>query len=105
MIIKNNNQVKTNIAYHVYEYELDVLFYLVYQSDEAYDTTYSQVINNQWLNATIDINQNINENLSWNFGINNIFNEHKDQNANALNAFDSRPISSRNITLGMKYQF
>ena len=99
------HQVKTNLAYHHYEHQLDVLFYLVYQSDEAYDSSYSQLLNNHWLNANVSINQSISNQLSWSFGINNIFNEHKDADAKSLNAFDSRPISSRNINLGMKYQF
>ena len=99
------HQLKTNITYRNYEHQLDVLFYLVYQSNEAYQSSYSQVLNNHWFNANININQSINEQLSWNFGLNNIFNEHKDVDTNSLNAFDSRPVSSRNLTLGMRYQF
>lgn len=99
------HQIKTNITYHNYEHELDILFYFVYQSNEAYDSSYTQVLNNKWLSANININQNINEQLSWNFGVNNIFNEHKSVDANNLNAFDSRPVSNRDITLGIKYQF
>ncbi|MBL4823012.1 MAG: TonB-dependent receptor [Colwellia sp.] len=99
------HQLKTNITYRNYEHELDVLFYFVYQSNEAYGSSYSQVVNNHWVNANINLNQSINEQLSWNFAINNLFNEHKDADANSLNAFDSRPVSSRNLTLGMQYKF
>ncbi|PHR85217.1 MAG: hypothetical protein COA59_02295 [Colwellia sp.] len=99
------HQLKTNLAYHNYEHELDVLFYLVYQSNEAYNSDYAQELNNHWFSANININQNINDQFSWNFGVSNIFNEHKDVNANSLNAFDSRQVSSRNITLGIAYQF
>ncbi len=99
------HQIKTNLGYHNYQHEIDVLFFVVYQSGEAYDSTYTNVINNHWLSANININQNINQQLSWNFGIDNIFNEHKAANASSLNAFDSRPVSNRNLSLGIKYQF
>jgi outer membrane receptor for ferrienterochelin and colicins len=99
------HQIKTNITYHSYKHALDVLFYLVYQANEAYERSYTQVLNNKWLSTNVSINQNINEQLSWNFGVNNIFNEHESVDANNLNAFDSRPVSSRDITLGVKYQF
>lgn len=100
------HQVKTNIAYHNYEHALDVLFYLVYQANEAYErSTYEQELNNSWLTANISANQHLTDSFSWNFAINNILNEHEDANADSLNAFDARPISSRYITLGINYQF
>jgi len=99
------HQVKTNLAYHNYEHALDILFHLVYQVNEAVDSSYTQVLNNHWLNANISTNQHINDQFSWSFAINNIFNEHKSADARNLNAFDARPVSSRNITFGLKYQF
>jgi len=99
------HQIKSNLQYYFEQPEIDIIAYLVYQADEAIPDDYLSKDVNDSLLVNIVLNQRISDSLSWRLGIDNIFDEHKDNNAAAKRAFDVRPISSRRIYAGMSYQF
>jgi outer membrane receptor for ferrienterochelin and colicins len=100
------HQLKTNIGYSNEDLELDAVLYFVYQNNEAVpaDEYENGTINNEWTTVDFKLSQKIFKNFTWRVGIENIFDVHKDSNANKEHKFDARPISSRYFYLGITYQ-
>ena len=99
------HQIKSNIYYNFEQQDLNVIAYLVYQTDEAIPAGYSKAYSNHSLLLNLAVNQQLTSSFSWRFGIDNILDEHKNVEAAAKGEFDVRPISSRKITAGISYQF
>lgn len=101
------HQIKANLTYSNTKLDLDAVLYLVYQNNEAVpeDQNYQGTLNNEWVTVDFKVNQKISDNLSWRFGVENIFDVHQDSNADSMQLFDSRPVSSRYVYVGMSYQF
>ncbi|MFT5757237.1 MAG: outer membrane receptor for ferrienterochelin and colicins [Alteromonadaceae bacterium] len=99
------HQIKSNIQYSFEQQDIDIIAYLVYQADEAIPNDYLSEDVNDSLLVNVTLNQAITHSLSWRLGVDNIFDEHKGNNATAKRAFDVRPISSRRIYAGISYQF
>jgi len=99
------HQIKSNIYYNFEQQDINLIAYLVYQADEAIPSGYSKTYSNHSLLLNIAVNQQLTSSFSWRFGIDNILDEHKNNEAVANGEFDVRPISSRKITAGISYQF
>jgi len=99
------HQIKSNIYCNFEQQDINLIAYLVYQADEAIPSGYSKTYSNHSLLLNIAVNQQLTSSFSWRFGIDNILDEHKNNEAVANGEFDVRPISSRKITAGISYQF
>ncbi len=99
------HQVKANLGYHFAQYDLDSLFYVVYEADEFSGTPGKPVANDNYLTANFTLSQNLNQHFSWRLGIENMFDEHQDPRAVSAGEFDQRPISSRRVFAGVTYNF
>lgn len=102
------HQIKANLGYNNYTYDLDAIFYVVYQANEHFNETSTAYQNgshnNEWTTLDFKLNQRINEEFSWRFGVENIFDVHTNSHAESEFKFDSRPTSSRYVYLGITYK-
>jgi outer membrane receptor for ferrienterochelin and colicins len=99
------HQIKTNVGYHFFRYALDSLLYVVYEADEFSGTSGKPIASDHYLTVNANLSQNLNKQLSWRMGIDNIFNEHQDPVAVSKGEFDVRAISSRRVFAGITYRF
>ena len=97
------HQVKANITYNFENIDADALFYAVYQADEVVPESYSQVENNEFTTVNFSFKHHLTNDLVWRLNLDNVFDEHKDENAETNNAFDARAVSSRKISLSITY--
>lgn len=104
------HQVKSSFGYNYSPLQVDAMLYFVYQKDEAVpldddeDINDIDLLNNDWVTVDFKISQQVSENLSWRFNIENIFDVHQSTEANNVGTFDARPVSSRFVSLSMQYQ-
>ncbi|NTS77095.1 TonB-dependent receptor [Catenovulum sp. SM1970] len=99
------HQVKANLGYSNLNQDIDALLYLVYQANESYSNSFTQSIDNEWVTVNFSFTHGITDNLSWRFGIENIFDEHSSPVADQEQLFDAREVSSRRFSLGASYKF
>lgn len=101
-------QIKTNLRHTYPALRLSSLLYLVYQADEAVprddDGNAYTVVNNDWWSCNFALQQQYNRAFSWKTGINNIFDQHR-KAALSSAEFDARQNNSREIFLGITYQY
>ena len=105
LLSRPRHQVKVNFSYEFSAYDLELIAYGVYQADEAIDSTYVDVINNEFATFSVVLNQQLSSQFSWRVSANNLFNEHQDSQAQRLQLFDARPVSSLELSAGVSYQF
>ena len=103
------HQVKSSLGYNHSQYDLDAMIYFVYQQDEAVpidneNDIETMILNNAWVTVDFKVSQQVTQNLSWRFNIENIFDTHESPDANDSNTFDSRPVSSRFVSISLQYQ-
>lgn len=99
------NQFKANLNWHYYPQRMQVLLYLVHQSDVETDRNqYSEVKNESWTTTNLSVRQSLNNELAWRFAIENIFDEHRDTSLED-HVYDDRPRDSRKVSLGLTYEF
>ncbi len=99
------HQVKVNFSYDINAYDIELLTYLVYQADEAVPNDYLGVENNEYTTVNFVFNQEIFDGLTWRLNLNNLFDEHESEHADAARLFDPRPTSTRTISAGVTYTF
>lgn len=108
LLNRPRQQIKANLRHTYHPLRLNSLFYLVYQADEAVPVSDEgenyQVISNAWWSCNFALQQQFNREFSWKTGINNIFDQHK-KAALSSTEFDARPNNSREIFLGITYQY
>ncbi|NRA61407.1 MAG: TonB-dependent receptor [Psychrobium sp.] len=104
LLSRPRQQIKFNVNVDI-AYDIELIVYAVYQTDEAIADSYQGVENNEFTTVNAIFNQAINDNLSWRLSIDNLFDEHKNASSARQNLFDARPVSSRTISAGISYQF
>lgn len=105
LLSRPRHQVKFNISYDIYAYDIELIAYAVYQAGEAVPDSYQGIEKNEYITVNAVLNQTLTEKLSWRISVDNIFDEHKSTTANSQNLFDVRPVSSRTVSAGISYQF
>ncbi|NVK39002.1 MAG: TonB-dependent receptor [Gammaproteobacteria bacterium] len=110
------HQVKLNLHSSLNWMQTKIITYLVYQADEAFaldDPTttgldevegYKGEYNNEWVSLNISVTHKPAKQLKLRYGIQNIFDEHKNTKK-STDYFDARAEDSRRIYLGMNYEF
>ena len=99
------HQVKANLGYDFDQWDLNTLLYLVYQSDEVTPSSYQEQEVSDYTIVNLKLNQELTSNLSWHLALDNMFNEHQSSKAVNQGKFDPRPVSSRELRLGVTYKF
>lgn len=110
------HQVKLNLHSSFNWMRTKVITYLVYQADEAFaldDPTttgldevegFKGEYNNEWVSLNLSVTQQPSKQLKLRYGIQNVFDEHKNTKQ-STDYFDARAEDSRRIYLGMNYEF
>lgn len=98
------HQLKLNINLDIPDHEMELIAYGVYQAHEAVSDDYVGVLNNEYLTVNLVLERQLAEHLKWRIGLNNLFDEHQDPSARSRQLFDARPVSSRQLMLGISYQ-
>ena len=101
------HQIKTSLGYNNLNLDLNAMLYLVYQQGEAIPAAGYQpkARDNEWLTVDFKLSQQLSEQLTWRFNIENIFDVHQDSKAAMAQSFDARPVTSRFVSIGLNYQF
>ncbi len=99
------HQIKSNLAYSLSQYDIELLLYWLYQADEAVSVDFTEVANNHWSSWNFNFTQQLTSQLGWRMGVENLFDTHLDESRVSAGAFDARPTSSRRIYVGANYQF
>ncbi|WP_343847170.1 TonB-dependent receptor [Bowmanella denitrificans] len=99
------HQLKFNLGWSYPAWQLDSLFYAVYEAGEQAGQDYQGILKDDWLSLNLSLSQHLSQSLSWRLAVDNLLDEHRDASADAAGLFDVRPISSRRLTLGVNYQF
>ena len=101
------HQVKASIGYNNTAYSLNSMLYFVYQQGEAIPKSgFEQGIeNNEWVTVDFKLSQQLTQHFSWRFNVENIFDVHQNTQSVIEQRFDSRPVTSRFVSIGLNYQF
>lgn len=101
---KPRHQIKANLGYD-FEHGVSTMLYLIHQADEVTPSSYSEAAVEGYSIVNFKLNHQLNSQTEWHFSFNNMFDEHQSSSAVSQGQFDPRPVSSREIKLGMTYQF
>jgi len=99
------HQAKMSLNYQFEQPTINAILYAVYQADEKTPSSYDGAVVTDYTIVKFSVSHALTEQLSLRYSINNLFDEHKDINAVNNNQFDPRPISSRELVFGVRYQF
>lgn len=99
------HQAKMSLNYQFEQPTINAILYAVYQADEAIPSSYDSAAVTDYTIVKFSVSHTLTQQLSLRYSINNLFDEHKDINAVNNNQFDPRPISSRELVFGVRYQF
>lgn len=100
------HQIKANYWVDLPIIKSNLLLYAIYESGEAFDEeelTEGAIVNS-YTTLNVTFNVNINDNFHWKLGVEDITDEHRDENLRPTQ-FDPRPVSSRFLFTGIQYNF
>ena len=99
------HQSKAHVNWHYFPKRVQLMLYVVHESDIAVDPSeYSDVENQAWMTTNVAFKQAINNELAWRFAVENLFDVHRDTSLED-DQYDARPRDSRKLTLGLSYTF
>ena len=99
------HQLKANFNLDIASIDANAILYLVHQADEVLPSDYLIAKVDRYSLVNFRFNQRLNQELNWHLSLNNLFDEHQSPDANRLRQFDPRPVSSREVRLGLQYRF
>ncbi len=97
--------LKTSVTYQVQPWNADIQFYVVASDGESPDSSYAGVYRDHAITANMQFKHQFSDHLSWQVGIENIFDQHQDIAKTQQGLFDARGLVSRQIVLSTQYQF
>lgn len=97
------HQLKANFSYKFPKQGLDVLLYLVYQKDEAFNEDLVEV-NNGFTVVNTTVGYQVTENFNWKVGAENLFDVHQDYDLVHGAEFDPRPELGRYMFVNFEFK-
>ena len=97
--------VKASVTYQHLPWDADIQFYVVASDEESPDSSYAGIYRDHAITANVQFKHQYSDHLSWQVGIENIFDQHQNTAKTQQGLFDARGIVSRQIVLSTQYQF
>jgi outer membrane receptor for ferrienterochelin and colicins len=97
--------LKASVTYRIIPWDADIQFYVVASDEETADSSYSGVYRDHAVTSNVQFKQAYSDHLSWQVGIENIFDQHQNTQKTQQGLFDARSIVSRQIVFSTQYQF
>lgn len=97
--------LKTSVTYQILPWDADLQFYVVASDDESPDSSYTGVYRDHAITANVQFKHQFSDHLSWQVGIENIFDQHQNTAKTQQSLFDARGLESRQLVFSTQYQF